>query len=146
MRLNAGNVFPSAGSMNSLLAHPDGDDAVAVLLQGHAAVVRSVGTPLSTHGSALGVIAPGEGIDATRQTQSCEQQQYPHLALPQLCLRRLTQEHDLQFGQNVGLNLDDGRQFVGTRTHRSKKRPTRSPSRRAEGSMLASRCRALWRS
>jgi hypothetical protein len=70
--------------MNSLLAHPDGDDAVAVLLQGHAAVVVSVGTPLSTHGSALGVIAPREGIDTTRQTQRCEQQQHPHVALPQL--------------------------------------------------------------
>jgi hypothetical protein len=56
--------------MNSLLAHPDGDDAVAVLLQGHAAFVVSVGTPLSTHVSALGVVAPREGIDATRQTQS----------------------------------------------------------------------------
>src|SRR5262249_27268594 len=66
------------------LAHPDGDDAVAVLLQGHAAVVISVGTPLSTQGSALGVIARREGI-ATRQTQRCEQQQYPHVALPQLC-------------------------------------------------------------
>src|SRR5215470_20201926 len=74
-RLNAGNVFPYAGSMNSLLAHPDGDDAVAVLLQGHAAVVISVGTSLSTHGSALGVIAPREGIGATRQTQRSEQQQ-----------------------------------------------------------------------
>src|SRR5262249_5959060 len=71
--------FPSAGSMNSLLAHPDGDDAVAVLLQGHAAVVISVGAPMSTHGSALGVIAPREGIAATRQTQRCEQQQYPHV-------------------------------------------------------------------
>ena len=81
MRLNAGNVFPYAGSMNSLLAHPDGDDAVAVFLQGHAAVVISVGTPLSTQGSALGVIARREGI-ATRQTQRCEQQQYPHVALP----------------------------------------------------------------
>ena len=80
----AGNVFPSAGSMNSLLAHPDGDDAVALLLQGHAAVVISVGTPLSAHGSALGVVARREGI-ATRQTQRCEQQQYPHVALPQLC-------------------------------------------------------------
>jgi len=77
--------FPSAGGMNSLLAHPDGDDAVAVLLQGHAAVVITIGTPLSTHGSAVGVIAPREGIDATRQTQRCEQQQYPHVALPQLC-------------------------------------------------------------
>ena len=37
------------------------------------------------HGSALGVIAPREGIGATRQTQRCEQQQYPHVALPQLC-------------------------------------------------------------
>jgi hypothetical protein len=70
--------------MNSLLAHPDGDDAVAVLLQGHAAFVVSVGTPLSTHVSALGVIAPREGIDATRQTQRCEQQQHPHDARPQL--------------------------------------------------------------
>ena len=87
MRLKAGNVTSlSAGSMNSLLANPDGDDAVAVLLQGHAAVVISVGTPLSTHGSALGVIARREGIGATRQTQRCEQQQqYPHVALPQLC-------------------------------------------------------------
>jgi len=66
MRLNAGNVFPYAGSMNSLLAHPDGDDAVALLLQGHAAVVISVGTPLSTHGSALGVIARREGIATAR--------------------------------------------------------------------------------
>jgi len=39
----AGNAFPSAGSMNSPLAHPDGDDVVAVLLQGHAAVVTLVG-------------------------------------------------------------------------------------------------------
>ncbi len=87
MRLKAGNVTSlSAGSMNSLLAlYPDGDDAVAVLLQGHAAVVISVGTPLSTHGSARGVIAAREGIGATRQTQRCEQQQYPHVALPQLC-------------------------------------------------------------
>src|SRR6516165_12631715 len=142
MRLKVTSL--SAGSMNSLLAlYPDGDDAVAVLLQGHAAVVITIGTPLSTHGSALGVIAPREGIDATRQTQRCEQQQYPHLALPQLCLRRLTQEHDLQFGQNVGLNLDDGRQFVGTRTHRSKKRPTRSPRRRGRAASEAPRCRAL---
>src|SRR5215468_1543928 len=71
--------------VSSLLAHPDGDDAVAVLLQDHAAVVVSVGAPLSTHGSALGVIAPREGIDTTRQTQRCEQQQHPHDALPQLC-------------------------------------------------------------
>ena len=83
MRLKAGNVTSlSAGGMNSLLANPDGDDAVAVLLQGHAAVVISVGTPLSTHGSALGVIARREGIGATRQTQRCEQQKYPHVALP----------------------------------------------------------------
>ncbi|HEX8808373.1 MAG TPA: hypothetical protein VF760_05195, partial [Xanthobacteraceae bacterium] len=78
--------FPSAGRMNSLLAlDPEGDDAVAVLLQGHAAVVISVGTSLRTHGSALGVIARCEGIGATRQTQRCEQQQYPHVALPQRC-------------------------------------------------------------
>jgi len=81
MRLKVTSL--SAGSMNSLLAlYPDGDDAVAVLLNGHAAVVISVGTPLSTHGSALGVIAPREGVGATRQTQRCEQQQYPHVALP----------------------------------------------------------------
>ena len=86
VRLKARNATSlSAGSMNSLLANPDGDDAVAVLLQGHAAVVISVGTPLSTHGSARGVIAAREGIGATRQTQRCEQQQYPHVALPQLC-------------------------------------------------------------
>jgi hypothetical protein len=71
--------------VNSLLAYPDGDDAVAFLLQGHAAVVISVGASLSTHGSARGVIARREGIGATRQTQRCEQQQYPHVALPQPC-------------------------------------------------------------
>jgi hypothetical protein len=62
------------------LAYPDGDDAVAFLLQGHAAVVISFGTPLSARGSARGVIARREGI-ATRQTERCEQQQYPHVAL-----------------------------------------------------------------
>ena len=73
VRLKARNATSlSAGSMNSLLANPDGDDAVAVLLQGHAAVVISFGAPLSTQGSALGVIARREGI-ATRQTQRCEQ-------------------------------------------------------------------------
>src|ERR1700752_3080229 len=44
--------------VNSLLAYPDGDDAVAFLLQGHAAVVISVGASLSAHGSARGVLAP----------------------------------------------------------------------------------------
>ena len=58
--------------MNSLLAHPDGDDAVAVLLQGHAAVVITIGTPLSTHGSAVGVIAPREGIVATAKEKGCD--------------------------------------------------------------------------
>ena len=67
--------------VNSLLAYPDGDDAVAFLLQGQAAVVISVGASLSAHGSARGVIARGEGIGATRQTQRCEQQQYPHVGL-----------------------------------------------------------------
>src|SRR5260370_8593500 len=86
MRLEAGNVTSlSAGSMNSLLANPDGDDAVAVLLQGHAAVVISVGTPLSTHGSARGVIAARQGIGATRQTHRCEPQQNPHVPLPPPC-------------------------------------------------------------
>src|SRR4029453_13732386 len=79
------NHLGFAALKGSLLADPDGDDAVAVLLQGHAAVVISVGTSLSTHGSALGVIARRESIGATRQAQRCEQQQYPHVALPQLC-------------------------------------------------------------
>src|SRR5260370_42113433 len=86
MRLEAGNVTSlSAGSMNSLLANPDGDDAVAVLLQGHAAVVISVGTPLSTHGSAPGVIAAPEGLGPTRPTQPSKQQQIPRFPPPQPC-------------------------------------------------------------
>jgi hypothetical protein len=45
--------------VTSLLAYPDGDDAVALLLQGYPAVVVPGGTRRSTHLSALGVVEPG---------------------------------------------------------------------------------------